>query len=165
MRLVGMDPKKLSELLKERFGDKVQILSIEPKRLFFKIDYELAHDAARFLKENGFDMAITMGGTDFPKKNVIEIFYGVWSSVHDFVTVMKFDISREEPRFKTFIDIWPAVHNYERETWELLGVEIEGHPRLKLLLLPDDWSFEEEGHPLRKDFDATKYRSPWGDER
>lgn len=163
--MVAVDPERLSSLLSERFGDKLQVVRVEPRRLYIKVDYSIAHDVARALKEQGFVMPITMGGTDFPKRNAIEIFYGVWSPDHDFVVVMKFDIDRNEPRFRTFIDIWPGVHNYERETWELLGVEIEGHPRLKLLLLPDDWSFEEEGHPLRKDFDATKYRSPWGDER
>ena len=159
-----MNPQDLLNLLKEKFGENILESKVEEKRLFFKVNYEHAHEIAKFLKENGFDMPITMGGTDFPKKNVIEIFYGIWSSVHDFVVMMKFDIDRGDPKFKTFIDIWPGVHNFERETWELLGVQIEGHPRLKLLLLPDDWSFEEEGYPLRKDFNPSRYRRPWGDE-
>ena len=160
-----MGPEDLLNRLREAFGEAIKSHRIEEKRLYIKVDYSKAHDIARFLKDQGFDMAITMGGTDFPKKGVIEIFYGVWSSTHDYVVFLKFDIDRNSPRFKTFIDIWPSVHNYERETWELLGVDVEGHPRLKLLLLPDDWSFEEEGYPLRKDFDSSRYRSPWGDEK
>ncbi len=160
-----MNPTELLNRLKERFGENIISAKPEDKRLYFKVKYDVAHEVAKFLKDLGFDMAITMGGTDFPKKNVIEIFYGVWSSKHDFVAFMKFDISREDPSFKTFIDIWPSVHNYERETWELLGVKIEGHPRLKLLLLPDDWDFEKEGYPLRKDFNPARYKVPWGDEK
>jgi NADH-quinone oxidoreductase subunit C len=37
---------------------------------------------------------------------------------------------------------------HERETWEMFGLEFDGHPGLTPLLLPEEF----EGHPLRKDF-------------
>jgi NADH-quinone oxidoreductase subunit C len=37
---------------------------------------------------------------------------------------------------------------HERETWEMFGLDFDGHPGLTPLLLPEEF----EGHPLRKDF-------------
>jgi NADH-quinone oxidoreductase subunit C len=48
----------------------------------------------------------------------------------------------------TVIEIWPTADWHEREAWDLMGIEIGGHPNLKRILLDDDW----EGHPLRKDY-------------
>ena len=48
----------------------------------------------------------------------------------------------------TVIEIWPTADWHEREAWDLMGIEIDGHPNLKRILLDDDW----DGHPLRKDY-------------
>jgi NADH:ubiquinone oxidoreductase subunit C len=48
----------------------------------------------------------------------------------------------------TVIEVWPTADWHEREAWDLMGIEIAGHPNLKRILLDDDW----EGHPLRKDY-------------
>jgi NADH-quinone oxidoreductase subunit C len=45
-------------------------------------------------------------------------------------------------------DLYPGAEAMEREAYDLLGINFEGHPDLSRILLPDDW----EGHPLRKDY-------------
>jgi Ni,Fe-hydrogenase III large subunit/Ni,Fe-hydrogenase III component G len=44
----------------------------------------------------------------------------------------------------------PAAHWYEREVKDLFGIEPEGHPDPRRLVLHDDWP--RGLHPLRKDF-------------
>ncbi len=46
------------------------------------------------------------------------------------------------------VSIWPTADWHEREAWDLMGIQIEGHPNLTRILMEDDW----EGHPLRKDY-------------
>jgi NADH:ubiquinone oxidoreductase subunit C len=54
----------------------------------------------------------------------------------------------EDDVVPTVVQVWPTADWHEREAWDLMGVQIGGHPNLKRILLDDDW----EGHPLRKDY-------------
>ena len=46
------------------------------------------------------------------------------------------------------VSVWPTADWHEREAYDLMGIEFEGHPNLKRILMDDDW----QGHPLRKDY-------------
>ncbi|AEH38335.1 NADH-quinone oxidoreductase subunit D [Halopiger xanaduensis] len=58
---------------------------------------------------------------------------------------------------------------HEREAYDLVGIEYEGHPDPRRILLPDSW----QGHPLSLDYDQEKpqvvkfaeHRNPLEDDR
>jgi NADH-quinone oxidoreductase subunit C/D len=63
---------------------------------------------------------------------------------------IKVPLEGEYPSVKSITSLWPMANWYEREVWDMFGVEFEGHPHLQRILMPTTWV----GHPLRKEHPA-----------
>lgn len=62
------------------------------------------------------------------------------------------------PRIDSLTSVYAGASWHERETFEMFGIEFDGHPNLVPLLLPDGFS----GRPLRKDFVlVSRAVKPW----
>lgn len=48
----------------------------------------------------------------------------------------------------TATGVWRGADFLERETYDMLGIEFDGHPNMRKILTPEDL----DGHPHRKDF-------------
>lgn len=57
-------------------------------------------------------------------------------------------VPEDDPKAPSAHDIYAPANWDERETWDMFGIEFEGHPDLTRILMPDDWV----GHPLRRDY-------------
>lgn len=146
--------KSVVDKINARFGDKVMLAYAKPKRIKFFIKTEDAVVFARFLRDEvGFDHPISVSGTDYPKENVIEVIYHIGCcTVPEYrssVFAFALKLPRDNPKTPTLIPVYGGVEYHERETFEMLGVIFEGHPKLQRLLLPEDWA---DIPPLRKEF-------------
>jgi NADH-quinone oxidoreductase subunit C/D len=63
---------------------------------------------------------------------------------------IKVALSHNDLNAPSVCGIWPNANWYEREVWDLFGIQFQGHPHLTRILLPRNW----DGHPLRKDYPA-----------
>ncbi len=66
---------------------------------------------------------------------------------------------REEPVLLSLTGLFRGADWHERETWDMFGIEFEGHPGLAPRILTVE---NFEGWPLRKDFPlASRAAKPW----
>lgn len=125
-----------------RYRELVQMLRDDPETGFDYLDFVSAVDR----KEEGFELVVQL-----------------YSTTHRHRARVKVTLDREEPRAPSIFDLYPGANWHERETWELFGIDFEGHPQLVKLILPEQF----EGHPLRKDFVLmSRMAKPWpGEEK
>lgn len=111
--------------------------------------------AGEILKsECDFDLLMSCTGVDW--KDRLESVYHLYSTkTHQyFVIKVTADESAHSP---SLMPIWPSADWHERESFDLLGIQYDGHTNLTRILMPVDWL----GHPLRKDYKVDDPRLVW----
>jgi NADH-quinone oxidoreductase subunit C len=149
-----MTVNEIHEKLKAEFGEALGALT-EPKvDPFAVVKAERMVEVARFLKRTPgieLDHCNDVTALDWPKRNVIEVVYHLFSYRHRHGIVLKVEADRANPVVPSVEGVWKAANWLERECYDMFGVVFTGHPDLRRLLLPDDW----EGWPLRKDYQES----------
>ncbi|MBI1909909.1 MAG: NADH-quinone oxidoreductase subunit C [Deltaproteobacteria bacterium] len=93
-----------------------------------------------------FDCLSDLTGVDW--KDHLEVIYHLFSYRHRHHLEIKVKLPVEKPQVPTVESVWKVANWLEREVYDLLGINFEGHSDLRRIMLPDDWV----GHPLRKDY-------------
>ena len=94
---------------------------------------------------------------DYPKRpKRFEIIYQLYSFKLNHRLRLKV-LAAEGEKIPSVVRLWPTANWLEREIYDMFGIEYEGHPDLRRILLPEEWT----GHPLRKDYDILKQDDAW----
>lgn len=152
----------IDEEIKQKFGDKI-IYQQETKDEFptiwvgrnslvtvlnylkneitnpFRMLYDItAIDERSYSNRNGLpqsDFTIVYHLLSFDRNNDIRI---------------KVPLKDNDVNVPTITDLWQNANWYEREAFDMFGINFNGHKYLRRLLMPLTWN----GHPLRKDHPA-----------
>lgn len=81
-----------------------------------------------------------------------EVVYHLYSLKHNRRVRIKARVPESDCRIDSIVAVWPSANWFEREVYDMYGIEFSGHPELRRILLYEGF----EGHPLRKDFPVKK---------
>lgn len=137
-RLAELSPR-LYPMFSLEFGDAV-----------IGVDADQLHETAEELKSIGFDRLGMVTAVDTGE--LFTLVYRLHSRPLSAAIFLKAQVSRDNARVASVFDVWPAADWQEREVYDLFGIEFEGHPDLRRILLPEEFV----GHPLRKDYDDPR---------
>lgn len=129
-------------------GDETLVLKREH---FLEVCVFLRDDPAM-----DFKMPIDVCAVDYLgwKEPRFEVVYHLYSLSKRQRIRLKMEVPDGDCVVPSAIGVWPGVDWFEREAWDMVGVAFEGHPKLKRILLYEEF----EGHPLRKDYPQRGYQ-------
>ena len=145
-----MDKKleKIVQDLQERYGSSVEEFRDEA-HVFVKPEQIV--DALTFLRDkHEFELLSAQTASDYwpqmsPRFHVI---YQLTSLAKNLSVQLRVPVNGDQPKVPTAAGVYDVANWRERELIDMFGIEFEGHPDPRRLLLPED----QNGHPLRKDF-------------
>jgi NADH-quinone oxidoreductase subunit C len=145
-----MDKKleKIVQDLQERFSSSIEEFRDEV-HVFVKPEQIV--DALTLLRDKyEFELLSALTASDYwpqtaPRFHVI---YQLTSLAKNLSVQLRVPVNGDQPRVPTATRIYDAANWRERELLDMFGIEFEGHPDPRRILMPED----QDGHPLRKDF-------------
>ena len=118
-------------------------------RVYEMVDSKNILKLSRILKKDkilSFKYIRSITGSDF--EDHFEIVYSLYSFENNWPVNIKIKLDHKKPKVDSIVSVYKGADWFEREIWEMLGIDIKGHPGLKPLLLVGD----EDFHPLLKSF-------------
>ncbi|MCX2795699.1 NADH dehydrogenase subunit C /NADH dehydrogenase subunit D [Microbulbifer thermotolerans] len=125
--------------------------SLLPLLRFLKA--EISHPFAMLYDLTAIDERLRInrgkGESEQPKSD-FTLVYQLLSVQRDLFIRIKLALPASHLSAPSATSVWTSANWYEREIWDLFGIEFIGHPNLRRILMPSTWL----GHPLRKDHHA-----------
>jgi NADH-quinone oxidoreductase subunit C len=155
--MANMNTENLLDLaahIESRMADAVRSTQIVVGELTVLAERDHILPLLRFLRDDqqcNFETLIDICGVDYPERNErFEVVYHLLSMRMNHRVRVRIRAD-EETAVASCVPIWPAANWFEREAFDMYGIQFSDHPDLRRILT--DYGFE--GFPLRKDFPLT----------
>ncbi|HTK95482.1 MAG TPA: NADH-quinone oxidoreductase subunit C [Terriglobales bacterium] len=144
--------------LKHQYGSGIKEAGTYLKQNFLVVNKEVVFDVLRALRDDDkFDYLVDETAVHYPDRD--EAFEVVWI-LYSFASNERVRVKtsvKDGEKAPSAVPLWPAANWLEREVYDMFGVQFEGHPDLRRILLPDEW----KGFPLRKDYGIIQQDKEW----
>jgi NADH-quinone oxidoreductase subunit C len=103
-------------------------------------------------RDAGFDLLVDLSAADYLHYPDARDRYGVWyvlaNTTDNGKLIVKTWINDPDPEVPSVYALWKGADWMEREVYDMYGIVFEGHPDLRRVLLPDEFT----AFPMRKDY-------------
>ena len=156
-------PETMLQYLSERLEARLVDSALAYDQLTLVVEPDAWVDAVRLCKE---DDALAMRFWEFldavdAGEDGFDIVVHLYSVEHRHAVTLRSRAAggREKPTMPSLTGVFRGANWSERETYDMFGIEFEGHPNLRPRILTIE---NFEGWPLRKDFQlTTRNAKPW----
>jgi NADH-quinone oxidoreductase subunit C/D len=143
-----LDYDELADLLGERVLDREEHINAEG----FVVRPDEVKDTLSTLKqEAGFDHLSCVTAQDYQDRYESIYHLKKYDDPTQELSVVV-PTTRDDPTSESAAGVFDTADWQEREAFDLVGVDYEGHPDPRRILLPETW----QGHPLSQDYNQDK---------
>jgi NADH-quinone oxidoreductase subunit C len=146
--------------LRDAFGEALVDVSQFRDELTVTVPAERIVEVCTLLHDGeglAYNMLSDLSAADYPEREKrFDINYHLYSLSEGHSVRIKIRVAEGES-VSTVTGVWAGANWHEREVYDMFGVDFEGHPDLRRILMWDGF----EGHPLRKDFPLTTEPIPF----
>jgi NADH-quinone oxidoreductase subunit C len=139
-------------VLQQKFGAELSESSFRDNR---RVDVPAAKlfDLLSSLKsDHGFDMLIDLTAVDYLEYEGATDRFGVLYMLLNMTSgerlIVRTTVNMPDPKLPTVYSLWRGCDWLEREVFDMFGIVFEGHPDLRRILMPEEFT----SFPLRKDY-------------
>jgi NADH-quinone oxidoreductase subunit C len=141
------------DLLKQRFGEGAFTTSQFRDNFRLLVDAGRVYSVLECLKQDGgCDFLAELTAADYLRYPDARDRYGVMYVLVNTATglrlVVKTFVNDPEPMLPSVYSLWKGADWMEREVYDMYGIIFEGHPDLRRILMPEEFT----AFPLRKDY-------------
>jgi NADH-quinone oxidoreductase subunit C len=139
--------------LKERLGPDGFTTSEFRDNLRVVVPAAQLHTALEVLKyAGGFDMLVDITATDYlhypDARDRFGVHYALLNTTSGERLYVKVFLNEPDLTLSSVFDLWKGADWMEREVFDMFGIVFEGHPDLRRILMPPEFT----AFPLRKDY-------------
>ncbi|HZQ93123.1 MAG TPA: NADH-quinone oxidoreductase subunit C [Terriglobales bacterium] len=144
--------------LRQRFGSGISEASTYLGQNYLIVDRSVAYDVLALMRDDEeFDYLVDVTCVHYPERaKQFEVVWIVYSFARNERIRVKTGVAEGEAA-PSVVALWGTANWLEREAFDMFGVQFDGHPDMRRILLPDDW----KGHPLRKDYGIIQQDNEW----
>jgi NADH-quinone oxidoreductase subunit C len=139
--------------VRDKVGDEAVVGTIyHREQATLEVAPAHVHDVLRYLSREAdepFQHLMSLHGVDYlPEEPRLGVHYELLSMERVERLRVRTRMTTENPVIATVVDLFPTANYQEREVYDFFGVQFDGHPDLRRILLPEDYV----GHPQRRDY-------------